>query len=123
VYFTYTAPDARLLGGTTSPAPDVLDYTADARLPLVALLTWQRSGERRVDLWTSGAAPVSLSLASTLGPVAPGAALTVRARQADGSWASVPFTRDGDRVRFAAGGLLAYRVTAPGSAVDPAPPL
>src|SRR5205807_1418890 len=55
--------------------------------------------------------------------VAPDAALTVRVRQADGSWTPAPFTRNGDQVQIAAGGLRAYRLTVPGSPVDPAVPL
>ncbi|HUS17774.1 MAG TPA: hypothetical protein VM536_22490, partial [Chloroflexia bacterium] len=122
IRFTYRTSTARMVGGTTSPAPDVVQYTPATNLPLVALVTWQGGADRHVDVWTSGAAAMSLNLLPTLGVVPPAVALTVRTRQADGSWAPATFTRQGDQVRFAAAGLRTYRITAPSSALDPAEP-
>ena len=123
IRFAYRGALARLVGGTTSATPDVVTYTPDRGLPLLAFVTWQRHPDRRVDLWTSGPGTVQVSLAATLGAVAPDAPLTVRYRQGDGSWAPAPFTRNGDQVQLVVAGLRAYRLTAPGSALDPAAPL
>ncbi|HET7080070.1 MAG TPA: cellulase family glycosylhydrolase [Chloroflexia bacterium] len=122
VRFAYSAPNARFLGGTTSPAPDVVQYTSNGSLPLLVFLTWQREVARQVDVWTSGPGSVSVNLPATLGRIGPDVALGVRVRQADGTWTPVPFTRNGDQVQIAAAGLRTYRITAPSSALDPAPP-
>ena len=123
VRFSYRTATARLAAGTTSPAPDVVQFAAEGGLPLVVFVNWQREGDRHIDLWTSGPGQMSVNLSATLGTVAPDVALTVRARQPDGTWTAVPFTRTGDQVAWAAAGLQTYRITVPGSAVDPAPPL
>ncbi len=123
VHFDYSATGARVVAGSTSPAPSVVEYTAQGGLPQLVFLNWQRDADRHLDLWTSDPGTVTLHLAPTLGSVAPDAALTVQVHQADGSWAAVPFTRNGDTVQVVAAGLRTYRVTTPGLAVDRAPPL
>ncbi|MGI8587656.1 MAG: hypothetical protein ACR2M0_08225 [Chloroflexia bacterium] len=123
IRFAYQADGARLLGGTSSPSPDVVRYTPAGNLPITAYVTWQHSPDQRVDIWTSGPGQVSVSLPATLGPVPPGVLLTVRVQQPDGSWADAPFTRSGDFVQLASAGLHTYRITLPSSAVDPAQPI
>ncbi len=123
IRFTYRAAGIRMVGGTTSSSPDVVQYTPAGPLPLLAAVTWTREADRHTDVWTDGAANMTINLPATLGAVAAGAALTVRERQPDGTYRPVPATRNGDTVQFTAAGLRAYRITAPGSAVDPAPPL
>jgi len=123
VRFAYRTPNARFVGGSQSPSPDVVQYTPSGGLPLLAFVTWTRDTDRHTDVWTDGAGSVTINLPATLGAVTAGAALTVRERRPDGSFSAVPATRNGDTVQFQAAGLRLYRITAPGSAVDSAPPL
>jgi hypothetical protein len=123
VRFSYRAANARVIGGMASTSGDVAQFTPAGPLPLVALVTWQRGADRHADVWTTGAGSIAVSLAPTLGAVPPNTALTVRARQADGSWIAAPFTQNGDQIVINATGLRSYRITVPASGIDPAQPI
>ena len=96
-------------------------FTPAGPLPLVALVTWQRGA---IAMPMSGPRTPAPSPSTFRPPWAPSpdTALSVRARQADGSWTAAPFTRNGDQIVINATGLRSYRIAVPASAINPAQP-